>query len=128
MGSPQRELTVYCDPHKLEAYNISIETIASIIAAENRNTPAGQIDVGSNTYSLRVQKEFTSADDMKMLVVGVSAGKPVYLKDVATIRDGLEERSKETYNNGEKGGMIIIQKQSGANSVKISNKVMEMAH
>ena len=125
-GAPQRELTVYCDPHKLEAYNISIESIASIIAAENRNTPAGQIDVGSNTYSLRVQKEFTSADDMKMLVVGVSAGKPVYLKDVATIRDGLEERSKETYNNGEKGGMIIIQKQSGANSVKISNKVMEM--
>ncbi len=125
-GAPQRELTVYCDPHKLEAYNISIETIAGIIAAENRNTPAGQIDVGSNTYSLRVQKEFTSADDMKMLVVGVSAGKPVYLKDVATIRDGLEERSKETYNNGEKGGMIIIQKQSGANSVKISNKVMEM--
>jgi HAE1 family hydrophobic/amphiphilic exporter-1 len=50
-GAPQRELTVYCDPHKLEAYNISIETIASIIAAENRNTPAGQIDVGSNTYS-----------------------------------------------------------------------------
>ncbi|MBQ1929422.1 MAG: efflux RND transporter permease subunit [Bacteroidales bacterium] len=125
-GAPQRELTVYCDPHKLEAYNISIETIAGIIAAENRNTPAGQIDVGSNTYSLRVQKEFTSADDMKMLVVGVSAGKPVYLKDVATIRDGLEERSKETYNNGAKGGMIIIQKQSGANSVKISNKVMDM--
>lgn len=125
-GAPQREITIYCDPHKLEAYNIPIETIAGVIGAENRNTPAGQIDVGSNTYSLRVQKEFASADEMKHLVVGVNNGRPVYLKDVATIQDGLEERSRETFNNGKKGGMIIVQKQSGANSVNISNKVMEM--
>ncbi len=125
-GAPQREITIYCDPHKLEAYNIPIETIAGVIGAENRNTPAGQIDVGSNTYSLRVQKEFASADEMKNLVIGVHNGSPVYLKDVATIRDGLEERSRETFNNGKKGGMIIIQKQSGANSVNISNKVMAM--
>ncbi len=125
-GAPQREITIYCDPHKLEAYNIPVETIAGVIGAENRNTPAGQIDVGSNTYSLRVQKEFASADEMKYLVVGVNNGRPVYLKDVATIQDGLEERSRETFNNGKKGGMIIVQKQSGANSVNISNKVMEM--
>ena len=125
-GAPQREITIYCDPHKLEAYNIPIETIASVIGAENRNTPAGQIDVGSNTYSLRVQKEFSSAQEMEMLVVGVQNGSPVYLKDVATIKDGLEERSRETFNNGKKGGMIIVQKQSGANSVSISNKVMAM--
>lgn len=125
-GAPQRELTIYCDPHKLEAYNIPIETISGIIAAENRNTPAGQIDVGSNTYALRVQKEFTSADEMQNLVIGVRNGKPVYLKDVATIQDGLEERSKETFNNGKKGGMIIVQKQSGANSVSISSKVKEI--
>ncbi len=125
-GAPKREITIYCDPHKLEAYNIPVETIASVIGAENRNTPAGQIDVGSNTYSLRVQKEFASADEMKYLVIGVHNGSPVYLKDVATIRDGLEERSRETFNNGKKGGMIIIQKQSGANSVNISNKVMAM--
>ncbi|MBQ6574208.1 MAG: efflux RND transporter permease subunit, partial [Bacteroidales bacterium] len=125
-GAPQREITIYCDPYKLEAYNIPIETIAGVIGAENRNTPAGQIDVGSNTYSLRVQKEFSSAQEMEMLVVGVQNGSPVYLKDVATIKDGLEERSRETFNNGKKGGMIIIQKQSGANSVSISNKVMAM--
>lgn len=125
-GAPQREITIYCDPHKLEAYNIPIETIAGVIGAENRNTPAGQIDVGSNTYSLRVQKEFSSAQEMEMLVVGVQNGSPVYLKDVATVKDGLEERSRETFNNGKKGGMIIVQKQSGANSVNISNKVMAM--
>ena len=125
-GAPQRKLTVYCDPHKLEAYNVPIETIASIIGAENMNMPAGQIDVGSNTYSLRVHKEFASAEDMKNLVLGVRNGSPVYLKDVATVVDGLEERSRETFNNGKRGGMIIVQKQSGANSVNISRKVKEL--
>ena len=125
-GAPVRQLTVYCDPHKLEAYNIPIESIASIIGAENMNMPAGQIDVGSNTYSLRVQKEFASADEMASLVLGVRNGSPVYLKDVATIVDGLEERSRETFNNGKKGGMVIVQKQSGANSVSISKKVQAL--
>ncbi len=125
-GAPQRQLTIYCDPHKLEAYNIPIESIASIIGAENMNMPAGQIDVGSNTYSLRVQKEFASAEEMAGVVIGVHNGSPVYLKDVATIQDGLEERSRETYNNGKRGGMIIVQKQSGANSVSISKKVKDI--
>ena len=88
--------------------------------------PAGQIDVGSNTYSLRVQKEFASAEEMATIVLGVRNGSPVYLKDVATIVDGLEERSRETFNNGKRGGMIIVQKQSGANSVNISKKVKEI--
>ncbi len=125
-GAPQRQLTIYCDPHKLEAYNIPIETISSIIAAENMNMPAGQIDVGSNTYSLRVQKEFVDAEEMANVVIGVQNGRPVYLKDVATIQDGLEERSRETFNNGKRGGMIVVQKQSGANSVNISKKVKEL--
>lgn len=124
-GSAKREIKVYCDPYKLEAYNLSIETIASIIGAENRNTPAGSIDIGSHTYSLRVQKEFADASEMLGLVVGSYNGKTIYLKDVARVEDSLEERAQETFNNLKKGGMIIIQKQSGANSVQISEKVLE---
>lgn len=122
-GAPTREIKVYCDPYKLEAYNLTIETIAQVIGQENKNTPAGSIDIGSNTYSMRVQHEFTDASQMNDLVVGHQGDKVIYLKDVATVEDGLEERSQETYNNGHKGGMIIIQKQSGANSVNISKKV-----
>lgn len=124
-GSAKREIKVYCDPYKLEAYGISIETISSIIGQENRNTPGGNIDIGSHTYALRVQKEFTDANQMLGLVVGSYNGKTVYLKDVARVEDGLEERAQETYNNLERGGMIIIQKQSGANSVNISKKVLD---
>ncbi|MCM1483887.1 MAG: efflux RND transporter permease subunit [Muribaculaceae bacterium] len=125
-GAPKREIHVYVDPQRLEAYNLSIETISSIIAAENRNIPGGSFDIGSDTYSLRVQGEFASSDELKDIVVGSRDGKNIYLRDVARIDDSLEERAQQTYNDGQKGAMIVIQKQSGANSVEISSQVLKM--
>ncbi len=124
-GTPIREVQVYCDPYKLEAYGQTVESISSVITQENRNTPGGTIDIGSNTYSLRVQGEFTNANQLLDLVIGNSNGKTVYLRDVARVVDTVEERMQETYNDGIKGGMIIIQKQSGANSVSIAQKVQD---
>ena len=125
-GAPKREVHVYCDPERLEAYNLSVEQISNIIGAENRNVPGGSFDVGSNTYALRVQGEFDETDELSNIPVGSSNGSIVYLKDVAKVEDSLEERTQHTYNSGKEGAMIIIQKQSGANSVQISEKVMKM--
>ncbi len=125
-GAPKREIHIYADPARLEAYNMTIEQISTIIGAENRNIPGGSFDIGSDTYALRVQGEFNAADEMKNIVVGSFNGKNIYLKDVARVEDSLEERAQQTYNNGKQGAMIIVQKQSGANSVEISNKVLEM--
>lgn len=125
-GAPKREIHVYVDPVRLEAYNLSIETISSIIAAENLNIPGGSFDVGSDTYSLRVQGEFTSPEQMRNIVVGSKDGRNIYLHDVARIDDSLEERAQQTHTNGIKGAMIIVQKQSGANSVEISNEILAM--
>ena len=124
-GAPKREVNIYCDPNKLEAYDLTIETISSIVRAENKNTPGGTFDVGSNTYSLRVEGEFKDPKEMENIVVGIRNGASVYLRDVATVVDSVEERAQETYNNGVQGAMIVVQKQSGANSVNISRKVME---
>ena len=123
-GAPKREIHIYVDPIKLEAYNLTIETISSIIGAENRNIPGGTFDIGSNTYSLRVEGEFNDSRDMGNIVVGARNGSAIYLRDVATIDDSLQERAQQAYTNGKKGAMIIVQKQSGANSVEISNKVI----
>ena len=122
-GIPEREIQVYCDPNKLEAYGLSIEAISNAIAAVNRNTPAGSFDVGSNAYSLRVDHEFEDPSEMYDLVVGYRNGAPILLREVATIKDTVQERIQETYNNGEQGGMIIVQKKSGANAVAISREV-----
>lgn len=125
-GAPKREIHVYCDPARLEAYNLSVEQISSIIGAENRNTPGGSFDIGSNTYALRVQGEFNETSELANVPVGSYNGSIIYLKDVAKIVDSLEERTQRTFNSGKEGAMIIIQKQSGANSVQISEKVMKM--
>ncbi len=125
-GAPKREIHIYVDPVRLEAYNLTIENIQSVVAAENRNIPGGSFDIGNDTYSLRVQGEFTSSDQMKNIVVGSHDGRNVYLSDVARIDDSVEERAQETFNDGVKGAMIVVQKQSGANSVEISDKVLKM--
>ena len=122
-GLPERQIQVYCDPFKLEAYGMTIETISQIIATENRSVPGGTFDIGSNTYSLRVDQEFSGAKEMESIVVGTRNGANIYLRDVATVTDTLEERTQEGFNNGERAGMLIIQKQNGANTVAISKKV-----
>ena len=126
-GAPKREIHVYVDPVRLEAYGLSVEQISNVIGAENRNIPGGAIDIGSDTYSMRVQGEFVDSRDMASLVVAARPdGRRILLSDVARIDDSLEERAQQTYNNGQQGAMIVIQKQSGANSVEISDKVLKM--
>lgn len=125
-GAPKREIHVYVDPNRLEAYNLSVEQIAQVIGAENRNVPGGSFDIGSNTYALRVQGEFEETSQMARIPVGSFQGRIIYLSEVARIEDSLEERTQHTFNDGKEGAMIIIQKQSGANSVEISDKVMKM--
>ena len=99
-GAPQREIQVYCDPYKLESYNLTIEAIAQVLGAENRNVSLGIMDVGSKTYSMRVDGEFDSADEMENVVVGSFNNKNVFLKDVAVVRDTLQERMQESYTDG----------------------------
>ncbi|MDD2589277.1 MAG: efflux RND transporter permease subunit [Fermentimonas sp.] len=122
-GAPQREIQVNVVPAKLEAYNMSLEQIAQVIAAENLNVPAGNFDIGSQTYMLRLEGEFKNSRDLNNIVVGNSMGRPVYLRDVATVSDTLESRVQENYTNGRRSASIIVQKQSGANTVAIADAV-----
>lgn len=125
-GAPKREIHVYLDPLRMEAYNLSVETVASLIGAENRNIPGGTFDIGNETYPLRVEGEFNDPKEIGNIVVGMSpTGGVVHLYDVARIDDSIEERAQESFSNGVPGAMIIVQKQSGANSVQISTKIAE---
>ncbi len=122
-GAPQREIQVYCDPNRLQAYGLTVSGISTTIAAENQNTPSGNIDIGSETYTLRVEKEFSDPTELLDVVVGTYDGKAVYLRDVATVVDGQEEREQESYTNGLRSARISIQKQTGANTVDVIRKV-----
>jgi HAE1 family hydrophobic/amphiphilic exporter-1 len=122
-GVPQRQIEVNVIPEKLESYNLTVEQIASAIQTENLNVPAGSFDVGTATYTLRVEGEFKASEQMLGIVVANRNGQNIFLRDVATIRDGLQRRIQESYTNGMKGAMIIVQKQSGANTVEIAKLV-----
>ncbi len=124
-GAPAREILVYCDPNKLASYGLSVSGISSIIAAENRNVPSGNIDIGTETYTLRIEKEFKDPSELLDIVVSSANGQTVYLRDVATVVDGLEEKSQESFTNGERSAMIAIQKQSGANTVNVIRSVKQ---
>jgi HAE1 family hydrophobic/amphiphilic exporter-1 len=124
-GAPEREINIYMDPQKMVAYGLSPQAVSTAISAENRNVTSGTMDVGTQTYTVRVEGEFTDPSQMYNVVVGNYNGANVYLRDVARIVDSVEERSQRTFNNGVQGAMIVVQKQSGANSVAISDAVMK---
>jgi len=122
-GAPQREIQILTDPDKIQAYNIPDEQIGALIATGNSNVPAGSIDVGSDTYSVRIDGELKESDQIKDMIIGSYLGKNIFVKDVATVKDTLKERSTEIVTNGVRGATIMIQKQSGANVVDIADRI-----
>ena len=124
-GAPTREIQVYCDPNKMQAYGLSIAAVSNIISAENRNIPSGSIDIGSETFSLRIQKEFKDPSELLNIVLAYRNGNAVYLRDVATVNDGQEEKEQQAVTNGRRSAQIVIQKQTGANTVDVINGVFK---
>jgi HAE1 family hydrophobic/amphiphilic exporter-1 len=122
-GGPVRQILIHVDPKKLEAYNISAAQIGQVLQAENLNLPSGSIKMGEMEYNLRVPAEFTNANEIKKVVIGSQGGRLVYLKDVASVKDSLKDRTINIRLNGDRGLQIIVQKQSGANTVAVVNAV-----
>ncbi|MDG5767125.1 efflux RND transporter permease subunit [Balneolales bacterium ANBcel1] len=125
-GGPTREIQVEVDPVKLEAYNLDLSMVNQIIAAENINMPVGNIKMGLTDYNIRVPGEFNSVHELEDIVLGRSNGEVLYLRDVATIRDGYRDVTQEVRINGEQGAAIIVMKQSDANTVTVAREALRV--
>lgn len=125
-GGAKRQIRVEADPAKLEAYHMTIEQIGAAIQKENLNLPAGTLDIGNMNYPLRVEGEFSGSAVLPDLVVGQFGGKPILLRDVARVNDSLADATLVERRDGEPALRFTIQKQSGANSVKIAKEVLAM--
>ena len=125
-GSPQRIVYVEADPKLLDAHNLTVEQLGNVIAAENSNLPSGSVKMGNIDYQMQVRGEFATSEMIENLVVGNMAGKPVYIRDVATVRDSLRDISLDQRINGQQGVRMFVMKQSGANTVKVASEVKEM--
>jgi hydrophobic/amphiphilic exporter-1 (mainly G- bacteria), HAE1 family len=122
-GGLRRQIHVNLSREKVAALNMSVDRILSLLRTENQNIPIGEITQGSTTYLLRSEGEFQNLDQIRNLVLMQSQGVPVYLKDVAAVTDSTEDVRSFLRINGRPGVRMQVQKQSGTNTVEVSNAV-----
>ncbi|MCF6290177.1 MAG: efflux RND transporter permease subunit [Desulfobacterales bacterium] len=125
-GGLEREILVEAFPEKLAYYNIPIFNLQQVVTSENRNTSGGVVRLGDGRYQIRVPGEFKSPDEIYTLVVGTHQGQPVYLKDVARVRDGFKEETSRSRLNGREAVNIMVKKRSGENIIAIADAVDDL--
>ena len=123
-SSEEREIRVEVDKNALIAYNLPMNQVLMALAAENVNTPAGDVVERHEDLIVRTIGEFKSVDDINKVVVGLSQkGEPIYIKDIAEVKDALKETRTLSRVQGEKGVFLIINKRSGANTATVGKEV-----
>ncbi len=122
-GVREREIRVEFDPDRMAAYKLSFTEILSLVQRENVNVPGGSIDLGRGKYMLRVPGEFTDPSEIDNLVLVARDGRPIYLKDVATIRDTFEDARDHSRLNGHSSVTLSIKKRTGENIIEVSDQV-----
>ncbi len=125
IGTPKREIKINVDPKKLNAYGLSINTIASILKAENISIPGGSIKSKVNDISVRVPGEFNNVEEIKNCVITSFQGKNIKIKDVAEVADEFRDMDVYAMSKNGRGVVMMIQKQSGTNTVAVVNRVRE---
>ncbi|MDD4217987.1 MAG: efflux RND transporter permease subunit [Bacteroidales bacterium] len=124
-GLPTRTIYVEVDPVRLESYGLSVEMIGGMIQAENMNLPAGNIKMGQMDYQLKVHGEFVQSEQIENIILGSFNGQHIKIKDVAYVQDSIKDMTVDEKINGETGIRMFVQKQSGANTVRIAKEVQE---
>src|SRR4030095_8334115 len=119
-GGLRRQILVELSREKTTAMGLSVDRIINLLTVENQNMPLGGGHRGDLAYLLRSPGQFTSLEEIGNLVVLTRAGVPVYMRDIATIRDGAEDLRSIIRVNGKPGVRLSINKQSGENTVEVS--------
>ncbi len=122
-GGRDREIIIEVDPDKLAYYRIPITAFQSAVTSENSNTSGGALTLGDGRFQLRVPGEFKTPDEIYNIVVTTYSGKPVYLKDVARVVDGLKEEDGRSRLDGIEAVNISVKKRSGENIIAIVDAV-----
>ena len=124
-GGYYREIHVSLRSKKLKALGLSPDAVIASMRNENRNIPAGLYEKGNLEVLVRTQGEYTSLDEIRNTVITVRDGTPIMIRDVADVVDSWEEVRQYTRIDGKPGLRISINKQSGANTVKVAKAVKE---
>ncbi|MDR1420538.1 MAG: efflux RND transporter permease subunit [Treponema sp.] len=127
-GGREKIVRIEIPQSRLEAYGLTITQIQQMLAAQNMQTAAGSITEGDLSYLLTTMGEYTSLDEIRNTVIsykgggataaGVEMPRSVYLRDLANVFEGFKDETSTVYVNGQSAVMMMVQKQSGKNSVQ----------
>jgi hydrophobic/amphiphilic exporter-1 (mainly G- bacteria), HAE1 family len=122
-GGLRRQIHVELSKEKIRALDLPVDRVVNLLRTENQNIPLGEIDEGDRTFLVRSQGQFASLNEISDLVVMTREGVPVYMRDIAEIKDSTEDFRSFTRINGKPGVRLRITKQSGTNTVEIATAV-----
>jgi HAE1 family hydrophobic/amphiphilic exporter-1 len=126
VGGRKREIQLWLDAEKLQAYNLTIDQVRNAIRAQNVEVPGGRIDQGPNELVLRTLGRVDRVRDFENIVIGSAMnGTPIYLRDLAKIEDGFEEPRSLARQDGKQAVSLMVQKQSGTNTVAVADTIKE---
>jgi len=125
LGGYSNEIAVETYGEKLSGYGLSISTIAQILTAENIALPAGSVNNGSSTLTVRTDGEFTSIDDVRNCLLPLPTGGTVRLEEVANVSLKPQEQSIIAKVDGEPCVVLSVNKQSGVNTVQTAQRVQK---
>jgi multidrug efflux pump len=125
-GGLEREIHVEFDLDRVAAYNVPFSSLVNAVSRSNVNMPGGSMDIGEAKYLVRVPEDYQDPSEIFSIVAFVRDGKPVYLRDVATIKDSYKDPLTRSRINGQKSVTLAIQKRSGENIVRVTDEVKQV--
>ncbi|MDD3656632.1 MAG: efflux RND transporter permease subunit [Atribacterota bacterium] len=122
-GGLEREILVSLNSEKIRANQLTLDQIVMSLRSENINLPAGTVRDGTIDLLIRTLGRFESIEDIRNVVITNLQGNQIYLKDIAQITDTFKEKNSINYINGLPSVAFSIQKESGANTVIVANRI-----
>lgn len=123
VGAPEREFQINVDNYRMQSANITFDDIANAVARENLDVSGGLLEVGNMKRSMQLKGQFKTAADIEKVVVRNTAGQPIYLKDIAVIKDTTKERESYARLDGKNVITLNIIKRAGENLIETADEV-----
>jgi len=124
VGGMAREIKILVDPLRLRAFNLSIQQVSAALQANNLQIPSGYIDDERQEFTIQTSGEYSSIDEIRNTSIMARNGVNIRIKDIANVVDGFREERQRIWANGKPSVMLMVQRQSDANTVQVCHQVI----